>query len=90
MSRIEGMVMLSLEDVLWMRSIAEARVRSLLRSPLVDVSSRRKKAGGEDLWTDRACDRRLEVALLNATHPFLGVVAQQLLHRRPRSLGFRI
>jgi hypothetical protein len=36
---------LTLDDILWMRSIAEARVRSLLRSPIVDVTTRRKKSG---------------------------------------------
>ena len=55
-SEVESSPFITLEDVLYLRSVAEARLRSLLRSPLADVATRRKKphaggrAGGYILW----------------------------------------
>ncbi len=56
LARMESSPFITLEDVLYLRSVAEARLRSLLRSPLADVATRRKKphaggrAGGYILW----------------------------------------
>ncbi len=56
LARIESSPFVTLDDVLYMRSVAEARLRSLLRSPLADVVTRRKKPHTRaSLWQLSPC-----------------------------------
>jgi hypothetical protein len=55
---MEASPFLLLEDILWMRGVAETRLRLLLRSPIADVTTRRRRPEG---WCDDPCCVRVSV-----------------------------